>query len=412
MEAVVLAGGLGTRLRGVIDTLPKCMAPVAGQPFLYYVLTYLADNGVSSVIFSLGYKHEVVEKWVLQHQWPFKIQFTVEESPLGTGGAIKAALHCATESQVIVINGDTFFNVDIAELYTYHASKQADISIALKPMQAFDRYGTILIDETGRIRLFQEKMKCEKGLINGGVYLINRNTALLDAYDGAFSFETEVLQPNVDSARFFGYIAEGYFIDIGIPDDYLKAGIDATSNKLLFSRPDQKSRKMALFLDRDGVINKHLPDDYVKNWNEFVFLPGVLDALCLLAKLNVPIFVVTNQRGVGKGLMRVEDLEYIHHKMVEAVMQAGGRIDRVYSCTDTHPDSPNRKPNSGMALQAQKDFPEISLNASIMIGDSDIDMEFGQRLGMRTVLIGAEEESESLLAFAKELSKKLFEPVE
>jgi len=406
MEAIVLAGGLGTRLRGVIDSLPKCMAPVAGQPFLCYVLTYLADNGVSSVILSLGYKHEVVETWVLQHQWPFKIQFTVEESPLGTGGAIKAALHCATESQVVVLNGDTFFNVDIAELYAFHTLKQAEISIALKPMESFDRYGTIMLDESGRICLFQEKMTCEKGLINGGVYLINRNITLLDAFDGAFSFETEVLQPNVDIARFYGYISEGYFIDIGIPDDYRKAGEDAASNKLMFSQPNRKAKKMALFLDRDGVINKHLPDDYVKNWNEFDFLPGVLDALCLLAKLDVPILVVTNQRGVGKALMSAEDLEDIHQKMVKAVTQAGGRIDRIYSCTDTDPDSPNRKPNPGMAIQAKNEFPEISFNYSIMIGDSDIDMAFGQRLGMRTVLIGTDGESESLLDCAKKLNKE------
>lgn len=411
MEAIVLAGGLGTRLRGVVDAVPKCMAPVANRPFLQYLLTYLASNGITSVIFSLGYKHEIVEEWVMGQQWPFSIRFTVEDQPLGTGGAIKAALQEATEKDVFIVNGDTFFDVDLKALYTFHLSKRADISIALKPMVAFDRYGTIILDETDSIRLFREKMACERGLINGGIYLVNRNTALFDPFDGAFSFETDVLQPTIEHARLYGYVSEGYFIDIGIPDDYRKANEDATLNKLTHRQLGSEEAKMALFIDRDGVINRHLPDDYVKNWDEFEFLPGVLEAFQLLSTLDAYIFVVTNQRGVGKGIMLAEDLSSIHEKMLEAISNAGGRIDRIYTCTDTDPESLNRKPNPGMALQAKNDFPTVDFLKSIMVGDSESDVEFGRRLGMRTIWVGdngAEKEGnmDSLLDVARKLSQE------
>lgn len=158
-----------------------------------------------------------------------------------------------------------------------------------------------------------------------------------------------------------------------------------------------------LFIDRDGVINKHLPGDYVKNWEEFEFLPGVLEAFVQLAKAFSRIIVVTNQRGVGRGLMTEVDLQDIHQRMVSEIVHAGGRLDRIYCCIDTNKDSPNRKPNSGMALQAQKDFPEIIFKESIMVGDSKSDMEFGERLGMKTILIKPTVHPRSLLDFAQNL---------
>ena len=161
-----------------------------------------------------------------------------------------------------------------------------------------------------------------------------------------------------------------------------------------------------LFIDRDGVINKHRPDDYVKCWDEFEFLPGVLDALALLSSFFDRIIVVTNQRGVGKGLMSESELLDIHQRMVSEINHLGGRIDRIYYCIDTNNDSPNRKPNSGMALQAQKDFPEINFLESVMIGDSKSDMEFGERLGMKTVLIKPSLKPKSLLAFAQTLNNE------
>ena len=144
----------------------------------------------------------------------------------------------------------------------------------------------------------------------------------------------------------------------------------------------------ALFLDRDGVINKRLIDDYVKTVDDFVFLPGASDAIALFSCIFRYIFVVTNQQGIGKGLMSDSDLGSIHNKMVQEVTDNNGRIDKIYYCPHKREDkSKYRKPQIGMALHAKKDFPAISFRKSIMVGDTINDMKFGKNAGMHTVLI-------------------------
>ena len=147
-------------------------------------------------------------------------------------------------------------------------------------------------------------------------------------------------------------------------------------------------KNWALFLDRDGVINDRIVGGYVRNWAEFVFLEGVLEAMPILARKFNHIFVVTNQQGIAKGLMTEKDLELLHTKMLHEIAQSGGKIDKVYYCPkhqNEHP--PCRKPNTGMAKQAQADFPSIDFDCSIMVGDSISDIEFGKRMNMKTVFI-------------------------
>lgn len=137
-----------------------------------------------------------------------------------------------------------------------------------------------------------------------------------------------------------------------------------------------------LFLDRDGVIIRLRPNDYVKNWEEFEFMPGMLDRLARWSGRFRRILVVTNQRGVGKGIMSLDDLNRIHDRMIEEIEHHGGRIDRVYFCTALSPDDPNRKPQTGMAQQARIDFPDIDFARSLMIGDSESDRQFARNAGM------------------------------
>lgn len=163
-----------------------------------------------------------------------------------------------------------------------------------------------------------------------------------------------------------------------------------------------------LFLDRDGVVNKLLPNDYVKGLHEFEFNPGVLDALKILSQKFGHIFIVTNQQGIGKGLMTEKDLDTIHRHMLEQIENAGGKIDAVYFAPGLHtPDNLLRKPNTGMALKARIDFPQIDFNRSVMVGDSEGDMAFADNAGMKKVFICNEKKREdcpvfpSLLEFAK-----------
>ena len=142
-----------------------------------------------------------------------------------------------------------------------------------------------------------------------------------------------------------------------------------------------------LFLDRDGVINHEKHQDYIHTWDEFVFYDGVTEAIAIFAKIFARIIVVTNQKGVGKGVTKKEDLILIHRNMIGAIEAAGGRIDAVYFCPDLDDESPNRKPNPGMGLQALHKFPEIDLHKSVMVGNTLSDMEFGRNLGVQTIFL-------------------------
>jgi D-glycero-alpha-D-manno-heptose 1-phosphate guanylyltransferase len=174
MDVIVLAGGLGTRLRSVVSEVPKCMAPVVGKPFLYYLLQWLSKFDINHVVLSVGYMHEAIEHWIVEnrHNFNFSIDSVLENEPLGTGGAIRLALKKTNESKAVIINGDTFFDIDLNAFEKQHETHNATLSIALKPMQNFDRYGNVVM-QNNLITDFQEKQYCINGLINGGIYIIN-----------------------------------------------------------------------------------------------------------------------------------------------------------------------------------------------------------------------------------------------
>ena len=491
MDVVILAGGLGTRLRSVVSEVPKCMAPVSSRPFLFYLLKYLADyqfsksfdsrvsevagnlnvghgeqgvvthlnvgadepevagnlnvglgeqraeehfkvssdkcgvggSSIERVVLSVGYLREKIYEWIdsCREQFPFQIVFAVEEQPLGTGGGIRLALEQCSSEHVAILNGDTFFGVDLDSFSDFHINSGALLSLALKPMEHFSRYGTVNVSENGMITAFNEKCYCERGLINGGLYLAKREalSQYLATKPEKFSFEKEVLEALVNSATtvnsatqvnpacgidsdsfmstvavggaeccadhkaalgaVFGFESNDYFIDIGIPEDYARAEREF---KIASGIIDLGEGGDTLFLDRDGVINRLRVDDYVKCVKEFEFLPGVLSAIAEWSKMFKRIIVVTNQRGVGKGVMSEASLIEVHKYMVKRVEEMGGCIDAIYYCTALTDKDINRKPNPGMAHQALDDFPEILMAESVMIGDSESDRQFAKNSGI------------------------------
>lgn len=229
-QAIILAGGLGTRLRGVIGDFPKCMAPINGKPFLYFLFRILAAQKVENVILSLGYKSEVVVNWLQEITFPFTIDFVVEEEPLGTGGGVYLAMKRAYAENVFVLNGDTLFDLDFGSMEQFHVAKNGLATLALKHLENASRYGTVKISESLTITSFAEKMTENSGLINGGVYLLNRSRFLAQNFPEKFSFETEFLLPAVNKNTLFGYLSKGYFIDIGISSDFEKAQQDFKRN--------------------------------------------------------------------------------------------------------------------------------------------------------------------------------------
>ena len=463
MEVIVLAGGLGTRLRSVIHEIPKCLAPIASAsisdlaerasgwsvppgakkkadapggtdapcgpvPFLQYLLDWLCANPVEHVVFSVGYLREQVIDFIRSRQWPFSYDFAVEQTPLGTGGGIRLALEKCHGDHVFVVNGDTFYPVDLTVF-----SFDKPITLALKPLKDFDRYGTVVIDnchserneesvserpaaeenyfsqgfaknqfspaianpthkDSFRITAFHEKQHCAEGLINGGVYAIDRSRLDLSSLPERFSFEKEVLEPGAAIGEVGGVVSDAYFIDIGIPEDYGRAqwalpawkAVKRVSSALMEASAD------TLFLDRDGVLNRHLPGDYVRTPAMWEWMPGVLEEFPRWAARFRRIVLVSNQRGVGKGVMSDEDLSRIHAGMMADILAAGGRLDLALYCTAVSDDDARRKPNTGMFLEAQQLFPDIDAENSVMVGDSPSDAAFAQNCGMQFILLSPE----------------------
>jgi D-glycero-alpha-D-manno-heptose 1-phosphate guanylyltransferase len=383
-EAIILAGGLGTRLRDTVPDMPKCLAPVAGRPFLYYVINYLRKQGIEKFIFSLGYKHEVIEEYLASHFATLNYKSVIEDEPMGTGGAILLACKKATEKNVAVTNGDTLFKIKAENLFSFHTRRDADCTLALKPMNNFDRYGVVELDGTNAIYNFSEKKYYVSGLINGGVYVLNVENFLKETLPPKFSFEKDYLEKLYTERKFYGIIDDGYFIDIGIPEDYKRAQMELKLPPLDLKAIDNS---WTLFLDRDGVINIDKDGSYIFTPDEFIFMDGAPDLFSKLTTAFKHIIVVTNQRGVGRGLMTEDSLQSIHHKMKDSIHKSGGKIDAIYYCTATDRLNPERKPNPGMAFRAKADFPGIDLSKSIIVGNNISDMRFGRNAGMRTVFV-------------------------
>jgi D-glycero-alpha-D-manno-heptose 1-phosphate guanylyltransferase len=223
---IILAGGLGTRLRSVVADLPKCMAPVNGKPFLDYGINYFLQKGITDFIFSLGYMHEIIYDHLNQltsDHSPLSFQYSLEEEPLGTGGAIKKACSLATSKNIFITNGDTLFKADTSALQKFHEQKNADCTLTLKPMENFDRYGVVELNEDDSIKSFREKNFYEQGLINGGLYMLNVENFLSGSFPEKFSFETAYLERFYTQHKMYGLVQDEYFIDIGIPEDYARA---------------------------------------------------------------------------------------------------------------------------------------------------------------------------------------------
>ena len=231
IPAIVLAGGLGTRLRSVISDIPKPMAPVSGKPFLHYIFLYLQKQSIRDVVLSVGYRSEAIQEFFGSKYADINIRYAIENEPLGTGGGIAQAM-AMIDTDSFVLNGDTFFDVDLSELYEFYQKAHCDIALALKRMYHFDRYGTVEVGNQDRVLQFHEKQYRAEGLINGGVYVLSKDLfKKVEEIEESplpqkFSFEKDILEKHLLPLHYHGKEFKGYFIDIGIPEDYQKAQED------------------------------------------------------------------------------------------------------------------------------------------------------------------------------------------
>ena len=220
-EAIVLAGGFGTRLKSVVSDVPKPMAPINNKPFLEYILNYLQKNEINRVILSVGYKWEIIKNYFGDRFKNIELVYSIEDKPLGTGGAIKKALDLVKNKEIFVLNGDTFFDIKLQSMEL----EDSKILIALKKMINVNRYGAVKIDDNNYITSFVEKQFFKECFINGGIYLLKEN--IFDGFDldEKFSFE-DFLSKNFKKLKAKGSVFNDYFIDIGIPKDYKRVQED------------------------------------------------------------------------------------------------------------------------------------------------------------------------------------------
>jgi D-glycero-alpha-D-manno-heptose 1-phosphate guanylyltransferase len=393
-EAIVLAGGKGTRLQSVVADVPKPMANIAGRPFLEYQLDYLIQQDIKRVVLSVGYKADIIINHFGDKYKNLNIVYAHETQPLGTGGGIRFALEQTISENVFVLNGDTFFNISLRRLaFLHQQNDETQFSMALKPIENNGRYGGVKINDSYAIQGFMPKDAVGNSMINAGIYCINKAFFLKETPQNSFSIEDDFFVKITGFSEFKGFPTEGYFVDIGIPEDYQKANdeLPAVINH----------RFQTLLLDRDGVINQKIDDDYVRKIEDFVFNEGVKENFHFLNQAFRQIFVVTNQRGISRGLFTEETLNSIHDFVNEELEKFKGKIDKFYFCPCGKVETCTcRKPNTGMADMILADFPNIDFSKAIFVGDSISDLQFARNIGAKSVFIANElKEGIDLLLF-------------
>lgn len=372
-EAVVLAGGFGTRLAHVVPDVCKPMAPVAGEPFLRRVLDQLDAAGFARVVIADGYRREQIERYFMGTYHGLEVDYSPEDSPLLTGGAVKKALGMCANPEVFVLNGDTWLDVDFGEMErSLAAHPEASCCIAAKRMRGFDRYGTLDVVGHGTVCRFREKAPCAEGLINGGTYLIRRDA--LACEPDVFSLENDWFQKVVCDGALIACEVDGGFIDIGVPEDYERA-------QAMFSDEDNRCR-LALF-DRDGTIN--VDTGHMHRIEDCVLIDSTIEVMRRYTDdPGWRIAVVTNQAGIAKGMYSVDDMRKLHHQMAQMLRGRGVEVDAWYFCPH-HPDFTGecdcRKPKAGMLQQAMRDF-RAEPTDCVMYGDSNKDEAAAREAGV------------------------------
>jgi len=223
MKAVILAGGRGTRLKEVLPDRPKAIAPVSGRPFLYYQLAFLARQGFTDIVLCVGYLHEQIRDYFQDgSSLGVRLTYSVENEPLGTAGALKHAQHLLDET-FLVLNGDTYLSVNLEDVINYHAQGPQVATLTLVYAEDAGQYGKVTINQSGYITVFAEKSVPGPGLINAGLYLFDPSVLECIPAGHAASLERETLPLLVEKRLLRGYVVEGYYVDIGTPETYLRA---------------------------------------------------------------------------------------------------------------------------------------------------------------------------------------------
>ncbi|MBF0460617.1 MAG: D-glycero-beta-D-manno-heptose 1,7-bisphosphate 7-phosphatase [Magnetococcales bacterium] len=376
-QAVILAGGQGTRLGALTKQTPKPLLPVGGQPFLDHLVWNLSRHGIHDIILSCGYLGEqIADHFRTRPGGKAHIRTFIEPQPLGTGGAVRF-LADELQEQFFLLNGDSLFDINYLDLsLSPHAPAHAQATIALRPVANASRYGRVETNGEQIMRFCEKDSQAQPGLINAGLYWMDRR--LVERLPtGVSSLERDLFPALAAEGRLFGKTYTGYFIDMGIPDDYARADRELAS---WHHRP-------AIFLDRDGVINQD--HGYVATPDRFEWIAGAPQAIRWCNEHGYLVLVVTNQAGIARGYYDEAQFQALTTWMQAELARHGAHVDATYHCPH-HPtegvgpwrtECRCRKPNPGLLEQARAEW-AIDWAHSLLIGDKPTDVAAAERVGL------------------------------
>ena len=398
MQAVIMAGGKGTRLASVTKNVPKPMVLIEGKPLLQYQIENLKANGVSDIILVVGYMGRVIQDYFKDGSaFGVNIHYYVEDTPLGTAGAL-TELENQLDDTFLLVLGDLFINVNYERFIAFHQMKKAIISLFSHPNSHPYDSDIIVTDDSGCVTgwLYKNRKRTDsyKNLVNAGIYVANKEILKFIPLHQKVDLEKDVITPQISSGRVFAYQSSEYVKDIGTPDRLSKV-VQDLKNGISECR-NLKNKQKVIFLDRDGTLNRYV--GFLRNASEVELESKVAEAVRLINESEYLAIVITNQPVIARGECSFEELERIHNRIYTLLGEKGAYLDGLYFCPH-HPDSgfegevkelkircECRKPKIGMLKKAEKEF-NVDFSQSWMIGDTNIDVQMGINGGLHTVLL-------------------------
>ncbi len=402
-QLVIIAGGLGTRLKARLGDLPKPMIPIAGKPLLAHQVELAKQHGFTEILLCVYYRPEVIQEALGDgSKWGITIRYLIEPKPLGTAGAVLLGWDSLAD-QFVVMYGDTLVNLDLTRLAAAHQTSEADATLVLHPNNHPFDSDLVECDDHGWVTAFHNRPHPDnrwfQNLVNAGLYVVNKSAlAAFVAVGGPPSpldFGKDLFPAMLRRGqRVLGYNTPEYIKDIGTPERYDKVCQEVEQG--VVARSSLRDPAPAVFLDRDGTLNEEA--DGLRSIDQLRLIPGVAGAVQDLNRAGFRVVVVTNQPVIAKGFVTEAELRLIHNKLESLLGLEHAYVDRIYYCPH-HPDAgfpgerPDlkvacscRKPHPGMLLQAARDL-NIDLKRSWMVGDTTIDMQCAKNAGVRSILV-------------------------